>query len=83
LKEFLNVGGGITIPSARISAIVELGSRNATCIYQKAKRNEVLIDGTGRKATRTLIVMDTDKVAASNLTPETILSRLKEKDRDI
>ena len=85
--KLINIGFGNLISQERLVAIVSPDSAPIKRIVQEAKDRGMLIDASYGRATKTVILMDTDHVILSALTPETIGARWgqdeqKEEDAD-
>lgn len=72
----LNIGFGNMVSSARIVAIVSPDSAPIKRIIQDAKDRGTVIDATYGRRTRAVIVMDSDHVVLSAVSPETVGGRL-------
>ncbi|MGN1133195.1 MAG: DUF370 domain-containing protein [Oscillospiraceae bacterium] len=74
--QFLNIGYGNMVSSSRIIAIVAPDSAPIKRIVQEAKNRGTIIDATYGRRTRAVIIMDSDHVVLSAVTPETVGGRL-------
>ncbi len=72
----LNIGFRNMVSSARIVAIVSPDSAPIKRIIQDAKDRGTVIDATYGRRTRAVIVMDSDHVVLSAVSPETVGGRL-------
>ena len=78
--KLINIGFGSLVAAGRILAIVEPDSAPIKRVVQEAKDRGMLIDASYGRKTQTVILMDTDHVILSALTPETISARWMDKD---
>lgn len=72
---FSPIGYGNLIATVRIIAIVHPDSAPIKRVIQDARDRGMLIDASSGHKTQAVLVMDSDHVILSGLTPETILSR--------
>ena len=78
--KLLNIGFGNMIAAERLITVVSPDSAPIKRIMQEAKDRGMLIDASFGRRTRSVIVMDTDHVILSAVTPETISGRMEDKD---
>ena len=78
--KLINIGFGSMIAAARVLAIVDPDSAPIKRVVQEAKERAMLIDASYGRKTKTVIIMDTDHVILSALTPETVAERWQSKD---
>ena len=78
--KLLNIGFGNMITAERLIAVVSPDSAPIKRVMQEAKDRGMLIDASFGRRTRSVIVMDTDHVILSAVTPETIAGRMEDKD---
>ena len=71
----IGIGFGSMIAAQRVLAIVEPDSAPIKRVVQEARDRGMLIDASYGHKTKAVILMDTDHVILSALTPETISSR--------
>ena len=76
--ETINVGYGNTVPAGRIIAVVSPESAPIKRMVQNARDQGFLIDSTFGRKTRALLVMDSQHIILSSISPETISGRLVE-----
>ena len=74
--KFVNLGFNNMILDERIVAIISPDSAPAKRIVSEAKDSSRIIDCTGGRRTKSIIVTDSDHVVLSSLTPELIAERL-------
>ena len=80
---FINIGFGNMVSSARLIAIVSPESAPIKRIVQDAREQGRLIDATYGRRTRAVIVMDSDHVILSAVQPETIAARLDDNEEEL
>ena len=73
--KLINIGFGSMIAAGRVLAIVDPDSAPIKRVVQEARDRGMLIDASYGHKTKAVILMDTDHVILSALTPETISSR--------
>ncbi len=78
--KLINIGFGNMISSERLLSIVSPDSAPIKRLVQEAKERAMLIDASFGRKTRAVIVMDTDHVVLSAITPEMIAKRMADKD---
>ncbi|HPX93114.1 MAG TPA: DUF370 domain-containing protein [Bacillota bacterium] len=71
--EMIPIGDGNYIARARLIALVTYESAPARRLVQDARERFSLIDATGGKRTRSVLVMDSDHVVLSALETEALL----------
>lgn len=72
----VNVGHGNFLLSDRIVAILESGSLPMKRLREKASDENMLVDATAGRKTRSLVVTDSRHVILSALAPHTLQERL-------
>ncbi len=78
--KLINIGFGSMIAAARVLAIVDPDSAPIKRVVQEARDRGMLIDASYGRKTKAVILMDTDHVILSALTPEIISARWQDKD---
>ena len=73
--KLVNIGFGNAVSARRIVAIVSPESAPIKRIMQEAKDRGMLIDASYGRKTKSVLLMDTDHVILSALTPETLTAR--------
>ena len=68
------------VSSDRLLSVVSPDSAPVKRMVQEAKERAMLIDASFGRKTRAVIVMDTDHVVLSAITPEQIAKRLSDKE---
>ena len=78
--KLINIGFGSLVSAQRVLAVVSPESAPLKRVVQEAKERAMLIDASYGRKTKTVIIMDTDHVILSALTPETVAERWQSKD---
>lgn len=78
--KLINIGFGSMVAAGRMLAIVAPDSAPIKRVIQEARDRGMLIDASYGRKTKAVILMDTDHVILSALTPETISARWMDKD---
>ena len=74
--KLINIGFGSMIAANRLLAIVAPDSAPIKRVIQEARERSMLIDASYGRKTKSVILMDTDHVILSALTPETLTARM-------
>ena len=77
--KLINIGFGSMLAAHRILAVLEPDSAPIKRVVQEAKDRAMLIDASYGRKTLSVILMDTDHVILSALTPESISARWTDK----
>ena len=80
--KLVNIGFGSMVASHRMIAMVSPDSAPIKRVVQEAKDRGMLIDASYGHKTQAVILMDTDHVILSALTPEILDSRCREKEEE-
>ena len=75
----VNIGFGSVLAAERILAVLSPDSAPIKRITQESRDRGMLVDASYGHKTQSVILMDTDHVILSALTPEAVSERLKEK----
>ena len=78
--QLLNIGFGSMVAADRILAIVSPDSAPMKRLIQDSRERGSAIDATFGRKTRAVLVMDTDHVILSALTPEALAQRLSSRE---
>ena len=73
--KLMNIGFGNMISAERLLSVVSPDAAPIKRLVQEARERGNLIDASCGRKTRAVLVMDTDHVILSGLTPETIARR--------
>ena len=76
--KLISIGFGSMIAPGRVLSILEPESAPIKRVMQEAKERGMLIDASYGRKTRSVILMDTDHVILSALTPEALADRWEE-----
>ena len=77
--KLISIGFGNAVAAARILAVVSPDSAPIKRMVQETRERGMLIDATYGRKTKSVLLMDTDHVILSSVTPETICARMEEK----
>lgn len=77
--KLINIGFGSMVAAGRVLSMLAPDSAPIKRIVQEAKERGMLIDASYGRATKTVILMDTDHVILSALTPEVLSARWLDK----
>ncbi len=77
--KLINIGFGSLIAANRVLAIVDPDSAPIKRVVQEARDRGMLVDASYGRKTQAVILMDTDHVILSALTPDTLNARWTEK----
>ena len=80
--KLINIGFGSMIAAQRLLAIVSPDSAPVKRVIQEAKDRGMLIDASYGHKTKAVLLMHTDHVILSAITPETIQARLSQKETE-
>lgn len=72
----INIGFGNLVSDQRLLTVVSPESAPVKRLVQEAKERSMLIDASFGRKTKAVLVMDTDHVILSALTPDAIARRL-------
>lgn len=75
----INIGFGSAIAANRMLAVIAPDSAPIKRLMQEARDRGMLIDASFGRATKSVILMDTDHIILSAVAPETISERWTEK----
>ena len=70
--KLINIGFGSMIAAGRVLSVLEPESAPIKRVVQEAKERGMLIDASYGRQTRSVILMDTDHVILSALTPQAL-----------
>ena len=80
--KLISIGFGSMIAPGRVLSIMDPESAPIKRVVQEAKERGMLIDASYGRKTRSVILMDTDHIILSALTPEVLASRWEEGKED-
>jgi len=77
--KLVNIGFGSLVAANRVLAVVAPDSAPIKRVIQEARDRAMLVDASYGRKTKAVILMDTDHVILSAITPETIYARWMDK----
>ena len=80
--KLLNIGFGSMVAATRILAMMDPDSAPIKRVVQEAKERGMLIDASYGRKTQSVILMDTDHVILSALTPDALSARWDDKEEE-
>ena len=80
--KLINIGFGSLVAANRLLAVVTPESAPIKRLVQEARDRGMLIDASYGHKTKTVLLMDTDHVILSALTPETLSARWTDKEQE-
>lgn len=75
--KLINIGFGSLVAVNRVLAVMDPDSAPIKRVMQEARERGMLVDASYGRKTKAVILMDTDHVILSALTPQMLLSRLE------
>ena len=73
--KLINIGFGSLVAAGRVLAIMDPDSAPIKRVVQEARERGMLVDASYGRKTQAVILMDTDHVILSALTPDTLNAR--------
>ena len=80
--KLINIGFGSMVAESRVLAIVDPDSAPIKRVVQEARDRGMLVDASYGRKTQSVILMDTDHVILSALTPQTLGDRWSASDEN-
>lgn len=80
--KLINIGFGSMLAARRVLAMVEPDSAPIKRVVQEARDRGMLIDASYGRRTQAVILMDTDHVILSALTPEALAARWEDRQEE-
>ena len=80
--KLINIGFGSMVAAGRMLSILAPDSAPIKRVIQEARDRGMLIDASYGQKTKAVILMETDHVILSALTPETLSARWQDKEVD-
>ena len=77
--KLIGIGFGSMLAAQRVLAIMDPDSAPIKRVVQEARERGMLIDASYGRKTKSVILMDTDHVILSAITPETVSTRWTDK----
>lgn len=78
--KLINIGFGSLVAAGRILSVLDPDSAPIKRIVQEARDRGMLVDASYGRKTQAVLLMDTDHVILSALTPEALGQRLEGKE---
>ena len=78
----INIGFGSMVAARRVLAIMDPDSAPIKRVVQEARERGMLVDASYGRKTQAVILMDTDHVILSAMTPETLAQRCAENEKE-
>ena len=78
--KLINIGFGSMIAANRLLAVVSPDSAPVKRVVQEAKERGMLIDASYGRKTKSVLLMDSDHIILSALTPDILQERWAEKE---
>lgn len=75
----LNVGYGNFVLATRVISVLEAGSLPMKRLRERASSDNMLVDATAGRKTRSILITDSRHVILSALSPQTLQERFEEK----
>jgi regulator of extracellular matrix RemA (YlzA/DUF370 family) len=76
-KKIVNIGSENRVVSSRVVAIVNPGSAPVKRMINEAKENHLLVDATGGKTKRSVIITDSGHAILSSISPRNLSARIE------
>lgn len=77
--KLINIGFGSMVSASRVLAVVAPDSAPIKRVIQDARDRAMLIDASFGRKTRAVVLMDTDHVILSAITPEALAARWEDR----
>lgn len=77
--KLINIGFGSMVSASRLLAVVAPDSAPIKRVIQETRERGMLIDASYGRKTKAVLLMDTDHVILSAVSPETISARWQDK----
>ena len=81
--KLINIGFGSMVAANRVLAIVDPDSAPIKRVVQEARERGMLIDASYGRKTKAVVLMDTDHVILSAMTPETLAARWEDRQESV
>lgn len=80
--KLINIGFGSMVAAGRVLSIMDPDSAPIKRVIQEAKERGMLVDASYGRKTQSVLLMDTDHVILSAMTPETLAQRCADGDKE-
>ncbi|MFI3313258.1 MAG: DUF370 domain-containing protein [Eubacteriales bacterium] len=81
--KLINIGFGNMVSSSRLISMVSPESAPIKRMVQEARDRGMLIDATYGRRTKAVLIMDTDHIVLSAISPESVAARLEDREIEI
>lgn len=81
--KLINIGFGSMVAASRVLAVMDPDSAPIKRVIQEAKERGMLVDASYGRKTKAVILMDTDHVILSAMTPDILSSRWQDKENGL
>ena len=78
--KLVNIGFGNLVSADKVVSVVSPDSAPIKRMVQEAKEQGVLIDATFGRRTKAVLIMDSDNVVLSAISPETVAGRFNDRE---
>ena len=78
--KLINIGFGSMVSAGRVLAVMDPDSAPIKRMIQEAKERGMLVDASYGRKTKAVLLMDTDHVILSAMTPDVLYSRWQDKE---
>ena len=82
IMKLINIGFGSLVAANRVLAVVAPDSAPIKRVIQESRDRAMLIDASYGRKTKAVILLDTDHVILSALTPDVLSARWEEKESE-
>ena len=80
--KLINIGFGSMVAAGRVLTILDPASAPIKRVVQEARERGMLVDASYGRPTKAVILMDTDHVILSALTPDVLAARWEDTKED-
>ena len=81
--KLINIGFGSMVAAGRVLAMMDPDSAPIKRVVQEAKERGMLVDASYGRKTKTVILMDTDHVILSAMTPDVLSERWENLSKEV
>ncbi len=78
--KLVNIGFGSMVAAGRVLSVMDPDSAPIKRVIQEAKERGMLVDASYGRKTQSVLLMDTDHVILSAMTPEVLAQRFEERE---
>lgn len=80
--KLINIGFGSMVAAGRVLAIMDPDSAPIKRVMQEAKERGMLVDASYGRKTKAVLLMDTDHVILSAMTPDVLAERWEDSKKE-